>query len=525
MVKPANVNDVLRKLAKPTVVNNRFSALSEGPLRTHNSRSTVNIPGLNVVQGRDHSNQSTRSGTSGINGNVRDRSYSLGKRKRNNSTSLDDEVEWLSEGNNKEVKMAELNSMIDATKGKINDISEIIKVSTMDPTIKSILEGLVDIQASIVANQQNLAGITQHPDQHPKVSIPPAGSQQNGAIPVTADTGARSKTTGLHRRHLNQAPLGDSTPWSEVVGRRQNNKQNSQQSQVRSAPMPSAVFNRVDEDGDSASDPVRRFRSAIKDSERSLLIHGLDMGKTPTINPQAMNSLATKALLKKASEVDPSADGTGIPGEEYAAVVQDVLSMATTVNFFGKRTKLAKKKNSEEFEDFYTVPVEYRFPDSGTRQAAEESLKKMCKVKTSVAYPANVRECIKQAYVYGKKKFKDSFIVVNVDAPGFRLVMKRRAGTERQWTRVKQGFQLPNECLDVTKKPGQQIQLIIEQVSSPVRRGSQTENSDQDRRTSTNGRTGSGNMDDDSIFHSPRDSNVSRGESLETSGLVASKLP
>ncbi len=474
MVKPAPVSDVMRKYAKPTALSNRFSALSDGPLRTHNSRSLESNPGLHFAQGRDPSNRSSRSVKSGTDENTaaRDRSYSLGKRKRGNS--CDDEVDYLGEDNDKEVKIAEVNSLIDVTKGQIEKVKEIIKVSSIDETIKNILANLVGIQESIVNNQQVLAKVSMSSTPTPRVNIPPAGSLPFEAFPVMAETGARSKTTGTERAHLRQAPLGNTEPWSEVVRKkaqnptRRNFNTGNNNGNYNSNPFGSdSVRNAT---ATQVTDPRKKFRDTIKECERSILVHGLDMGKTPTINPSAMNSLATKALLKKASEVDPSADGTGIPSEDYATVIQDVLSTASSVNFFGKRTKLAINKDTKLPEDYYTIPVEYKFPDKETRQAAEESLKLMCKVKMTTAYPANVRECIKQAYDYGKEQFKDSFIIVNLDTAGFRLVMKKRTKEERQWTYVKQGFSLPEECLDTSKKPGTKVKLIIEQISTPTRR-------------------------------------------------------
>ena len=240
------------------------------------------------------------------------------------------------------------------------------------------------------------------------VNIPPAGTRPNEAFLVTADTGARSKTTGNNRAHLKQAPLGNAQPWSEVVRRKPQPQKTPLGYTQQGSNYSNLGRQGREEVEEQAEDPVSKFRKTIKECERSLLIHGLDMGKTPTINPTAMNNLATSALLRKACEVSPGPGGSTLPSEEDATVIQDVLSMASSVNFFGKRTKRMKKKNSEELEDFCTIPVEYKFPDKGTRQVAEEILKKVCKVKTSVAYPANVRECIKQAYDYGKKKFKDS---------------------------------------------------------------------------------------------------------------------
>ena len=505
MVKPALVTEVLKRYARPTALSNRFSALSDGPLRTHNSRSSQNIPGLNFAEGRDHSNHSARSNNVGRSDSFsRERSYSIGKRRRINSGSDTNSEAGTTGGSDKEVIMAELNSMVEKTKGEIDIVKEVIKVSNIDGTVKSILETMIEIQESIVSNQGRLAKLSMSGESIPNVNIPPAGTRPNEAYPVTADTGARSKTTGNNRSHLNQAPLGNTQPWSEVVRRKPQPQKQPRGPIQQGNPNPYQVRPDMEDTEEQAVDPVSTFRKAMKDCERSLLIHGLDMGRTPTINPSAMNSLATSALLKKASEVNPRPGGDNLPREEDATVIQDVLSMASSVNFFGKRTKRNKKKNSEELEDFFTIPVEYKFPDKGTRQVAEEILKKVCKVKTSVAYPSNVRECVKQAYDYGRKRYKDSYIIVNVDAPGFRLTMKHRTKEESKWTYVKQQFTLPEECLNTSKKVSESIKLIIEQVRTPSRSSRQSERSE------------TGTMEDETVFHSPNNHSVNRGDNNET---------
>ena len=501
MVKPALVTEVLRRYAKPTALSNRFSALSDGPLRTHNSRSSQNIPGLNVAEGRDHSNNSARSNNIGRSDSfsMRDRSYSIGKRRRVNSNSDTNSEAGITCEPEKEVMLAELNSLIDKTKGEIDVVKEVIKVSNIDGTVRSILETMIEIQVSIVSNQGRLAKLSMQGESTPIVNIQPAGTRPDEAFPVTAETGARSKTTGSNRAHLKQAPLGNTQPWSEVV-RRKPQPQKAPQGRAQQGSNNSNQVRQVSEEmEDQAEDPVSKFKKTIKDCERSLLIHGLDMGKTPTVNPSAMNNLATAALLQKACEVSRGPGGSSLPSEEDATVIQDVLSMASSVNFFGKRTKRMKKRNSEELEDFHTIPVEYKFADKGTRQVAEEILKKVCKVKTSVAYPANVRECIKQAYDYGKKKYKDSYVIVNLDVPCFRLVMKHRTKEESRWTFVKQEFTLPQECLNTSKKGNESVKLLIEQVQSPT------------RTSRLSGRSNSGAMDDETVFHSPNNHSLNSG--------------
>ena len=178
MVKPALVTDVLKRYARPTVLSNRFSALSDGPLRTHNSRNSQNIPGLNYADGRDHSNHSARSNNVGRSDSFsRERSYSIGKRRRINSGSDTNSEAGTTGGSEKEVIMAELNSMVEKTKGEIDIVKEVIKVSNIDGTVKSILETMIEIQESIVSNQGRLAKLSMSGESIPNVNIPPAGTR------------------------------------------------------------------------------------------------------------------------------------------------------------------------------------------------------------------------------------------------------------------------------------------------------------------------------------------------------------
>ncbi len=126
-----------------------------------------------------------------------------------------------------------------------------------------------------------------------------------------------------------------------------------------------------------------------------------------------------------------------------------------------------------------------------------------------MAYPANVRECIKQAYEYGRKKYKDSYIVVNVDAPGFGLTMKHRTKEESRWTHVKQQFLLPNECLNIARQVDQSVKLVIEQVRTPS------------RSSRLSGKSDTGTMDDETVFHSPNNHSVNREEGGDNCEAVA----
>ena len=84
-----------------------------------------------------------------------------------------------------------------------------------------------------------------------------------------------------------------------------------------------------------------RFKEAVKEAERSTLIFNLDMGSFPTINPDKMATLATKALSAMAAKKEGTQGG--IPSEKAVAAINDAMSVAKSVSFFGKATKTCKK--------------------------------------------------------------------------------------------------------------------------------------------------------------------------------------
>jgi hypothetical protein len=106
----------------------------------------------------------------------------------------------------------------------------------------------------------------------------------------------------------------------------------------------------------------------------------------------------------------------GRPSQDAASKLDDALEMVTKMEFFGKETKKAKKKdNREEEEDFYTIPVRLFFKDKTTRDAADTRLKKMCKMGGTVPYHRTLRNVINKTIEDCKAKYPNNYIQVKVD--------------------------------------------------------------------------------------------------------------
>jgi hypothetical protein len=139
---------------------------------------------------------------------------------------------------------------------------------------------------------------------------------------------------------------------------------------------------------------VKKFKDAIRDAEKFTLIFNLNLGKVPMINQDTMSTRVTVALTEMAAAVDESQGN--VPSEDTMSAIDDVLSVAKGIKFYGKATKSFKSNKDPRSGSYCTIPVRYDFGDADTRTFAENILKEKCKIQCSTAYPAVVRECIKQ---------------------------------------------------------------------------------------------------------------------------------
>jgi hypothetical protein len=202
---------------------------------------------------------------------------------------------------------------------------------------------------------------------------------------------------------------------------------------------------------------VRKFAEAIKDAERSTLCFNLNMGNKPIMNKTTIAERAALALTAMAAKTEGKFNS--IPSSEAIAVIDDVTSLVTNMEFFGSNTKQYKgKEGKDDMEGdqaptFCTVPVKYQFKDREQRVFAEKQLRQVCKVQCATPYPVVVRECIKQVIDHVRKVYPEDFVKVNVHANKCALKVSRRPkGKDLAWIEYPDLLTLPNEAYDISLK-------------------------------------------------------------------------
>ena len=81
-------------------------------------------------------------------------------------------------------------------------------------------------------------------------------------------------------------------------------------------------------------DPIKkRFADAVKEAEKSTLIFNLNMGTVPIMNKDTMATKATLALTTMAAAKEGKQTST--PSNEAVTALDDVLSLASDMSFFG----------------------------------------------------------------------------------------------------------------------------------------------------------------------------------------------
>jgi hypothetical protein len=106
---------------------------------------------------------------------------------------------------------------------------------------------------------------------------------------------------------------------------------------------------------------VRKFCDAIRDAERSTLCFNLNMGNKPLMNKSTIQEKATIALTSMAAKVEGK--NSSVPSQAAVAVIDDVTSLVTNMEFYGSSTKQYKGNDADKQPSFCTVPVRYQFKD------------------------------------------------------------------------------------------------------------------------------------------------------------------
>jgi hypothetical protein len=197
---------------------------------------------------------------------------------------------------------------------------------------------------------------------------------------------------------------------------------------------------------DSDQEPMdprkKKFAQAVKEAENATLVFNMDMGTVSVMNPATMNRKFSLALKAKAAEVDGGVNGE--PKTDTVVQLDDTLSMVKHMDFFGKATKKAKDK------DFYTIPVKLSYKDRDTRIAAEQNLRKLCKVSCTTPYHSSLRDYMKKLMNEAKSKYKNSYIQTKVDVE--RMCLKVSQRQDGVWHNDVEVLELPDSVLDLTNK-------------------------------------------------------------------------
>jgi hypothetical protein len=251
--------------------------------------------------------------------------------------------------------------------------------------------------------------------------------------------------------HINKVNDHQPTPQVTVLGSQGNKKpRNDEPVLVDLATIAQGkTFSRPTEDP-----KVKKFKDAIREAEKSTLIFNLNLGKVPVINQDTLSTRVTVALTEMAA-AEENRQGR-IPSDDTVNMIDDVLSVAKGMKFYGKATKSFKSSKDVRSGSFCTIPVRYDFNDIDTRIFAENTLKEKCKVQCATPYPTVVRECIKQLIDNTKKSFPDNFVRVTVDTHNMCFKVFRRKMVDKdyrgrkEWFTVDDAIPIPPEALDLS---------------------------------------------------------------------------
>jgi hypothetical protein len=248
------------------------------------------------------------------------------------------------------------------------------------------------------------------------------------------------------------------------------------------SPLPQTSFNVQVPHTDTVTEPEKlpeenvspeqkKFKEAVRKAESSSLIFNLNLGKVPILNVETMSTRATLALAAMAAEHEKRPGN--IPSDDSIAAIDDVLSLAKNIEFYGRKTKTYTNSRDPKSGSYCTIPIRYEFADKNTRIEAETYLRNNCDVHCSTPYPSILRECIRQVTDTVRKDYPDNQVKILVDTDNFCLKVAKRPSTEgpnkNRWDYYKNPIPLPVEALDVEAR---KVPDGFKFVNFPVRRNS-----------------------------------------------------
>jgi len=155
-----------------------------------------------------------------------------------------------------------------------------------------------------------------------------------------------------------------------------------------------------------------KVKKVLREAERRIIAFDLDLGSAPVMNKTTISRNVTVDLHNRAKkgEHDWAVDSA-------ATMVDDVLSCAQ-LEFLGSGTRrFHNNRNPADPRNnkICTVPVRFDFKNKEQRIRAENTLRKVCNIRTAVPYPKKVREALAEIVEQGKKKSPGKFVLTKID--------------------------------------------------------------------------------------------------------------
>jgi hypothetical protein len=311
--------------------------------------------------------------------------------------------------------VVKVRSLLDKAGAEINDLVKDPGTVTVLSTMCEAMRGICSVQDKLATNQLqirkrcntgnsgqnmvNLGAIPKKPRQEPVVS----GFVRS----ALAGTGSIGSGQGSAQTFVSGSGAGSAQTYGPSFNRDSLTKS--------SGPV------RTDEE----PDPIKRkFKESIKEAEKCTLIFNLNLGRVPIMNRETMNKRATLALASLAATKEKITGSA--PSNDTVEAIDDVLSVAQNVSFYGKGTKSYHNPKDPLNGSYCTAPVKYDFLDKDVRFAAEKVLRAKCGINCAVPYPAMIRECIKQIVADVKMKHPNNFVKVNIDVKNYVFKVARK---------------------------------------------------------------------------------------------------
>jgi hypothetical protein len=169
------------------------------------------------------------------------------------------------------------------------------------------------------------------------------------------------------------------------------------------------------------------------------------------MNTDTMSTRATLALAAMAAETE-NRPGQ-IPTEDTLATIDDILSLANKIEFFGRKTKTYVNPRDTKSGSYCTIPVRYEFSDRDAKFEVEKFLRSKCGAHCSTLYPIILRECIRQVSDKVRKDYPGKQVKVSVDTGKFCMRVAVRDPPEGEektfWEFFEKSIPLPDAVLDV----------------------------------------------------------------------------